>query len=321
MANISEIARLAGVSTATISRVINRHPHVSESTRKKVIEIMEQLDYVPNGNAISLKKGATCLIGIVAVAFNPLFIRFIQAFTQPAEKQGFNITLFITNGQVEKELVALEMLKRKQLDAIVCVLRSNEWNVIESYTKYGPIVTWQRLENSSIPSVFMDQYEAYGIGLEHLYLKGYRKILSVYPISNGLNTKERMRAYADFIAKYKLTVEFPNFQDKIYVRDGEELARWWIAQTNRPDAIFCANDEVAAGFITQLRRTKFSVPGDVGIIGFDNTEVAHLLDLTTIHYPVDQQAENAFTIIQNMLDTTAKELIPLKYTLIERQST
>lgn len=132
MANISEIARLAGVSTATISRVINRHPYVSESTRKKVIEIMEQLDYVPNGNAISLKKGATCLIGIVAVAFNPLLIRFIQAFTQSAEKHGFNITLFITNGQVEKELVALEMLKRKQLDAIVCVLRSNEWKVIRS---------------------------------------------------------------------------------------------------------------------------------------------------------------------------------------------
>ncbi|PRA07842.1 MULTISPECIES: LacI family DNA-binding transcriptional regulator [unclassified Paenibacillus] len=321
MANIQEIARLAGVSTATISRVINGHPHVSESTRKKVIELIEQLDYVPNGNAITLKKGATCLIGIVAVAFNPLLIRFMQAFTQSAEKHGFNITLFITNGQVEKEMVALEMLKRKQLDAIVCVLRSNEWKVIESYTKYGPIVTWQRLENSYIPSVFMDQYEAYRIGLEHLYLKGYREILSVYPISNGLNTKERMRAYADFITKYKLTVDFPNFQDKIYVRDGEELAKWWIAQTNRPDAIFCANDEVAAGFIAELRRSKFSVPGDVGIIGFDNTEVAHLFDLTTIHYPVDQQAENAFTIIQNMLDTTTKELIPLKYTLVERQST
>ncbi|MEC0128458.1 LacI family DNA-binding transcriptional regulator [Paenibacillus pabuli] len=322
MANIQEIARLAGVSTATISRVINGHPHVSESTRKKVIELIEQLDYVPNGNAISLKKGATCLIGIVAVAFNPLLIRFMQAFTQSAEKHGFNITLFITNGQAEKELVALEMLKRKQLDAIVCVLRSNEWNVIESYTKYGPIVTWQRLENSNIPSVFMDQYEAYCTGLEHLYSKGYRKILSIYPMPNGLNTKERMRAHSDFVLKYGIPAEkFPVFQGKTLVRDGEELARWWISQINRPDAVFCANDEVAAGFITVIRRLGFSVPGDVGIIGFDNTEVAHLLDLTTIHYPVDQQAENAFTIIQNMIDTTTKELIPLNYTLVERQST
>ncbi|SFF45167.1 substrate-binding protein-like domain-containing protein [Paenibacillus algorifonticola] len=130
-----------------------------------------------------------------------------------------------------------------------------------------------------------------------------------------------MRAYADFVVEYKLTVEFPNFQDKIYVRDGEELARWWIAQTNRPDTIFCANDEAAAGFITEIRRAKFSVLGDIAIIGFDNTEVANLLDFTTIHYPVDQQAENAFLILQNMLHSTDKTLIPLEYTLIERHTT
>ncbi|MBD8836928.1 MULTISPECIES: substrate-binding domain-containing protein [unclassified Paenibacillus] len=84
--------------------------------------------------------------------------------------------------------------------------------------------------------------------------------------------------------------------------------------------IRCFN-EVAAGFITELRRSKFSVPGDVGIIGFDNTEVANLMDLTTIHYPVDQQSENAILILQNMLHSTDKTLIPLEYTLIERLTT
>lgn len=322
MANIQQIARLADVSTATVSRVINGHPHVSDSTRQRVLGIMAQLDYVPNANAISLKKGATQLIGMIATSFSPLLIRFVHTFTLAAEKYGFNITLFITNGESEKELVALEMLRRKQLDALVCVLRSNEWDVIESYTKYGPIVTWQRLQNKNIPSVFMDQYQAYWMGLEHLYSKGYRKILNIYPTTKGLNTKERMRAYSDFVKKHNIMVdEFPNFQDKTSVGDGEELAKWWLSQRNRPDAIFCSNDEVAAGFVTVLRRFGFSVPGDVGVMGFDNTEVAHLLDLTTIHYPVDHQAENAFIIIQNMLESTSHKLITLEFRLIERNST
>ncbi|WP_028588836.1 LacI family DNA-binding transcriptional regulator [Paenibacillus massiliensis] len=322
MPNIQQIARMAGVSTATVSRVLNNYPYVSETTRQKVLMIMEQLDYVPNGNAITLKKGATHLIGIISVTFSPLLISFLDAFNLAAEKYGFNITLFITNGDAGKEHVALEMLKRKQLDALVFVLRTNEWEVIESYTKYGPIVTWQRLENERIPSVFMDQYDAYATGLEHLYAKGYRNILNVYPMSTGLNTLERRRAYADFAHRRQITADdFPLFQDKTSTRDGEELASWWIAQTHRPDAIFCATDEVAAGCITALHRMRISAPGEVGIMGFNNTEVAHLLDLTTIHYPVQQQAENAFVIIHNMLNDRQEAVAPLEYRLIERHST
>lgn len=96
------------------------------------------------------------------------------------------------------------MFKRKQLDAIVCMIRSNEWDVIESYTRYGPIVTWQRLQNEYLPSVFMDQFHAYWTGLEHLHSKGYRKILSIYPTSKGLNTEVRIRAHSEFIIKHKL---------------------------------------------------------------------------------------------------------------------
>lgn len=322
MANIKEIARRAGVSTATVSRVLNGHPYVSGSIRARILEIISEVDYVPNANARSLKNGSTRLIGIIAISLSPLLLNFIRAFTEFAQQYGFNITLFMTNGDMDKELVALEMLRSKQLDALVCVLRANDWEVIEAYTKYGPIVTWQRLQSEKIPSVFMDQYQAYMMGIEHLYTKGYRRILSIYAMSKGLNTKERIRAHADFVAKYDIPDHgFPQFQDKASAEDGEELARWWAAQTNRPDAIFCSTDEVAAGAVTELRRRGFAVPGDVGVMGFDNTGVAHLLDLTTIHYPVDLQAENAFLLIQNKLTQSDLELHSLEYRLIERSST
>ncbi|MMZ43478.1 Catabolite control protein B [compost metagenome] len=155
MANIQEIARLVGVSTVKVSRVINNHPYVNETKRKKVLEIIEQLDYVPNSSATSLKKGMTRIIGMIVGTYTLLSSSFIQAFNGTAQKYGFNIMLFITNGESEKELVALEMLRSRQLDALVCIQRSNEWSVIESYYKYGPIVTWQRLMSDTIPSVFM----------------------------------------------------------------------------------------------------------------------------------------------------------------------
>lgn len=322
MANIQDIARLAGVSTATVSRVLNSKKNVNDTTRKRVLEIMKQLDYVPNANAISLKKGETHLIGIITIAFSPIIVNFVRAFTMIAEKNGFTISLFITNGQPERELIALEMLKRKQLDALVCLIRSNEWNVIESYTHYGPIVTWQRLHSEKLPSVFMDQFQAYWNGLEHLYNKGYRKILSIYPMSVGLNTKERFRAHTKFFKQYGLAeTNFPHFEDKISVHEGEEIAEWWMQQQDRPDAIFCANDEVASGITTVLHRSGVSVPGDLGVMGFDNSILAHLLDLTTIHYPIDQQAENAFIILQNQLIKSNCNLHSLEYQLIERSST
>jgi len=321
MTNIREIARLAGVSTATVSRVINDHPYVNEEKRQKVLEIIRRLDYVPNSSATSLKKGMTRIVGVVSGAYTTSSTPFIQAFNIIAQQHGFHVMLFLTDNDCGKELVALEMLRSKQLDALVCLHRANEWPIIESYTKYGPIVTWQRLVSEHIPSVFMDQYQGYMLGLEHLYARGYRRIMNVYS-SKGLNTPQRMRAYDDFSKKYRLDDSgFPDLHGKVSITDGEHIARWWLEQTDKPDAIACSNDDVAAGLLTELKRAGVSIPGEVAIMGFDNNNLARLLDLTTVHYPSDQQAENAFAILLDRLGQQAPALHTLEFELIERAST
>lgn len=170
MANIQEIAKLAGVSSATVSRVINKRDYVSDETRKRVQTIIDKLDYVPNINAVSLKKGATKLIGMVIPSFTDSLNVFLKSFTMIAQKHGYNVTLFMTRIDPDKELEALEMLRQKQIDALVLVIRSNDWKTIEHYTKYGPIVTWQRVESEKIPSVFMNQYDGYTLGL-NIYMQ------------------------------------------------------------------------------------------------------------------------------------------------------
>ncbi|MHC5252605.1 LacI family DNA-binding transcriptional regulator [Listeria kieliensis] len=322
MANIQEIAKRAGVSSATVSRVINQRDYVSEETRKRVQMVIDELDYVPNLNAVSLKKGATKLIGLVAPIFQDSPGIFMQNFTNAAQEHGYNVTLFTTNGKREKELEALEMLRRKQIDALVLVIRQNEWDVIEPYTKYGPIVTWQRVEHKKIASVFMDQYEGYTLGLEHLYERGYRRICNIYGFTSGLNTQSRMQAYADFCKRHNLDPhEVKHFYGMGTRAQGEELVHFFKKTANKPDAFFTPNDYLAAGIVSEARRQELRVPADFAVCGFDDLEVAHLFDMTTIHYPVDKQALNAFTIIHNELQQANQKLIPLKFYLVERKTT
>ncbi len=219
---------------------------------------------------------------------------FIQAFNGTAQKYGFNVMLFITNGESEKELVALEMLRSRQLDALVCLQRSNEWGVIESYCIWSHRHMAAAYERHN-PLSLHGSVSGITLGLEYLYARGYRSIMNVFS-SKGLNTPERIRAYRDFAAIYRLGLHvFLDLHGKVTIRDGEQVARWWIGQDNRPD--------------------------DVAILGFDNTHLAHLLDLTTVHYPVDKQAENAFSIILSMSGHSAPNLHLLEFELIERKST
>lgn len=323
MANIQDIAKLAGVSAATVSRVVSGRGYVSDETRARVQEIVDQLDYAPNRNAVSLKKGKTMMLGIVALTFDNSMGVFLRSFSMAAQEDGYNVTVFVTNGSKERELEALEMLRHKQLDALVFVLRLSPWDVIEKYAKYGPIVTWERVELQKVASVFMDQYDGYMLGLEHLYAQGYRRIVNIYGRMSGKNTRGRMRAFADFCEKYGLNPnEMEHFYNKGRITHGEEIAHWWSAQDVKADAILCPTDYLASGFIAEARRIGIRIPEDVAVVGFDDTNnVARLFDMTTIHYPIDLQAENAFRIISNRLDDKDEPLQHLEFTLVERKTT
>lgn len=95
---------------------------------------------------------------------------------------------------------------------------------------------------------------------------------------------------------------FTHFYNLNTIEAGEKMAHWWGEQTDKPDVFACSTDYLAAGLLTEARRLDVSVPDQFAVVGFDNTEISHLLDLTTIHYPIDKQAENAFTMIRNTLE-------------------
>ncbi|OMD64955.1 transcriptional regulator [Paenibacillus odorifer] len=322
MSTLDEIAKLSGFSKATVSRVLNDSPHVSKETREKILAIMKETDYVPNRNAISLSKGQTQQIGMITLDLNELILCFMNSFVEISGHYGYQTIIYTTGGDKQKELQAFEDLKQKRVDALLILTAVNDKNVITSYCKYGPIVSWQRMDHPEIPSVAMNQYDGYALALEHLIERGYTRIANAFGRPSSINTQSRRLAYEQIMTKYNLPIVEKWYYSTIYgIRDGEQLVRTLIGQPDQPDAILCSNDLVAVGVLSEARRQQLDVPCDLAIIGFDNSELSQTLGITTVRNPIAGQAENAFLLLAPTLLGLDMELQPLSFQLIERETT
>ncbi|MFD1776092.1 LacI family DNA-binding transcriptional regulator [Paenibacillus rhizophilus] len=322
MSTLDEIAKLSGFSKATVSRVLNHSPHVSPETREKILAIMEETDYVPNRNAISLSKGQTQQIGMITMDLSELILRFMNGFVEISGRYGFQTIIYTTGGDKQKELQAFEDLKRKRVDALLILTSVNDTNVISSYCKYGSIVSWQRMDHPEIPSVAMNQYDGYALALEHLIERGYTRIANAFGRPSSINTRSRRLAYEQLMAKYSLPVNEKWYYSSIYsIRDGEQVVKSLMERTDRPDAILCSNDLVAAGVLSEARRQRLDVPRDLAIVGFDNSELSRTLGITTVRNPISGQAENAFLLLAPSLLGRNMELQPLSFSLVKRETT
>ncbi|OZQ63971.1 transcriptional regulator [Paenibacillus sp. VTT E-133280] len=322
MSTLDEIAKLSGFSKATVSRVLNDSPHVSKETREKILAIMKETDYVPNRNAISLSKGQTQQIGMITLDLNELILCFMNSFVEISGHYGYQTIIYTTGGDKQKELQAFEDLKQKRVDALLILTAVNDKHVITSYCKYGPIVSWQRMDHPEIPSVAMNQYDGYALALEHLIERGYKRIANAFGRPSSINTQSRRLAYEQIMSKYNLPVLEKWYYTTIYgIQDGEQLVKTFMGQPEPPDAILCANDLVAVGVLSEARRQKLDVPRDLAIVGFDNSKLSKTLGITTIQNPIAGQAENAFLLLAPALLGLDMELQPLSFQLIERETT
>lgn len=322
MPTIQDIAKLAGVSSATVSRVINSSGYVGEETRSRVKQAIKELKYTPNRNAQYLRRGTTKNLGIISTQFNDTAVARINPFIELAHEAGYTSTLFATNGDKERELAAFDMLKSKQLDGIFLIYRANEWETLEEYTHYGPIVTLHSIDSQVITSVFIDHYKGYEMTLDYIWKTGCRNILNLYSTTYGLNTKRRIQAYKDFCAKHDL-IPHPTepFLEITRTHDAERIVEWFHNQTVKPDAIVAHSDTIAAIVASRLKMLGYQIPEDVSIVGFDNLQISDLMNITTIDYAIDEQGKNACRLLINALQKSTDPLFPLEFKLIERKTT
>lgn len=295
MATIKDLARMAGVSVTTVSRVLNDHPYVREDKRKAVLEAIGQTGYEKNLNAVHLKTGKTQLIGVVLpFSDHPYFARLLKGIAKQAFVHHFKLVLIQTDYQTEREKDALQMLRQKQIDGLIICSRSCELSLIKSYKQYGPIVVCEKVPEE-LSSSYVDHYQAFQDALSYLYEEGHTRIGYSVTRVDGTSSKNRNAAYRDFLAARKLQYRADNVFDKmLYFEDGEKIVKKLLRIEDPPSAMIITSDHVAAGVITYANKIGLRIPEELAIIGFDDLPMARMMGITSMHLPLEEMGEHLF---------------------------
>ncbi|ENQ3113575.1 LacI family DNA-binding transcriptional regulator [Bacillus tropicus] len=324
MANIKDIAKMAGVSVTTVSRVLNDHPYVSEEKRKAVIEIVEKLNYSQNANAVHLSKGKTNIVGVILPYINhPCFDAMVGGMMEVALAHNYRVLLCQTNYNKKEEMKSLHMLKTKQLDGLIICSRANEWETIEPYASYGTIVACEDNDISNISSVYTNHSAAFQLGMDYLIEKGYKKIGYCTGRKLGPSSQKRFDVYTQQLQSIDEEVnEEWIFTECFTLEDGVKVAHKLKELQHLPEALIVAGDEVAIGVMTEAEKLGIQVPEDLAIIGFDNQPISQVLQLTTIDQNLNEIGRKAFEMFyrQTSDESSKQEKVEIPYELVERST-
>ncbi|GAB6563822.1 LacI family DNA-binding transcriptional regulator [Bacillus mobilis] len=324
MANIKDIAKMAGVSVTTVSRVLNDHPYVSEEKRKAVIEIVEKLNYSQNANAVHLSKGKTNIVGVILPYINhPCFDAMVGGMMEVALAHNYRVLLCQTNYNKKEEMKSLHMLKTKQLDGLIICSRANDWETIEPYASYGAIVACEDNDISNISSVYTNHSAAFQLGMEYLIEKDYKKIGYCTGRKLGPSSQKRFDVYKQQLQSIDEEVnEEWIFTECFTLEDGVRVAHKLKEMQHLPEALIVAGDEVAIGVMTEAEKLGIQVPKDLAIIGFDNQPISQVLQLTTIDQNLKEIGKKAFEMFYRQIsdESSKQEKVEIPYELVERST-
>ncbi|PFS67936.1 LacI family transcriptional regulator [Bacillus cereus] len=324
MANIKDIAKMAGVSVTTVSRVLNDHPYVSEEKRKTVIEIVEKLNYSQNANAVHLSKGKTNIVGVILPYINhPCFDAMVGGMMEVALAHNYRVLLCQTNYNKKEEMKSLHMLKTKQLDGLIICSRANDWETIEPYASYGAIVACEDNDISNISSVYTNHSAAFQLGMDYLIEKGYKKIGYCTGRKLGPSSQKRFDVYKQQLQSIDEEVnEEWIFTECFTLEDGVRVAHKLKEMQHLPEALIVAGDEVAIGVMTEAEKLGIQVPEDLAIIGFDNQPISQVLQLTTIDQNLKEIGKKAFEMFYRQIsdESSKQEKVEIPYELVERST-
>ena len=328
MATIKDVARLAGVSVATVSRVINHSPKASDGSREAVLSAMQHLQYHPNANARALAQQSTETLGlIVADVSDPFFGAMVKAVEQVAYATG-NF-LLIGNGyhNVDKERQAIEQLIRHRCAALVVHAKMLPDDELQSLMKQipGMVLINRTLAGFEQRCVALDDRYGAWLATRHLIQSGHQRIAILCSNHGISDASDRLQGYLDALQEHNIPVD-----DKLIAYaepdeiGGEQAMADLLGLGRSFTAVTCYNDSMAAGALSVLSDNSIDVPTDISLVGFDDVLISRYLRprLTTVRYPVvamaNQAAQLALALANNQpLPETTHMFSP---TLVRRHS-
>lgn len=303
MTTIYDVARMAGVSTSTVSHVLNGTRYVSDDTKQRVHLAVEQLRYRPNSLARGLVRQETQTIAlIVADNVNPFFAELARAIEDYGFDIGYNVILCNSDRNSAKELAYLDMLISKRVDGIVYTTMSAHLDQLQVLLDNKiPFVTFER-EYEQIDAVLLDNVEAGYTATKHLLDLGHRRIACICGPDAKTRSNARLLGYEQALTEAGISLDPNLIQAGAWTcESGQQCTQYLFELPSPPTAIFACNDMMAIGSLTFLHEQDMRVPEDVSVIGHDNIALSSFTcpPLTTIATPI---AEVGQRLSQLLLD-------------------
>ncbi len=333
MSTIYEIAKIAGVSPTTVSKVINNYPDVSDKTRARIQKILNEENFLPNAQAQFLSTKRTWTLGIVyfedlGVGLNhPFFSAVLEAFKKQADKHGYSLLFGSKNDRLKNDTF-LEYFKYRSVDGIAIICTDpNDKETLELIESDFPIVVIDMF-NKNTSTVTSDNVEGCNLAINYLYDLGHRKIAHISGASYSDNWPSTIRkeGYIKAMNRLNLKILDGYIADGVNfdVSGGYKAMKDLLKLKERPTAVFASCDKIAIGAINAIKEVGLSIPEDISIIGFDDIELAKYITpkLTTIRQKCDEIGKTTVDLLVEQINQKAKlkinKIIPVE--LMERDS-
>ena len=324
MPSIKDVAQTAGVSTATVSRVLADSSRVKEETRKRVLDAVEQLNYRPNLVARSLRAQKSTRIGLVVSDIrNPFFTAISRAVEDSAYAQGYSVLMCNTDENPEKEELYLNVMHDENVAGIIFSPTQQFSARLSSFKSKIPFVIIDRAVSAQhTDMVLLDNVAAAYELTNHLIENGYRKLAGLF--GNASTTgKERNKGFRKALSDHQLEPVAEYFISP-RIQPGYESTLALLDQAQRPDALFTSNSLLTAGAFQAVRDRKLRVPHDLALVGFDETTWGALVDppITLIAQPTEEIGRTATELLFQRIaePTRSPKTVILKGTLMARGS-
>jgi len=307
--NLDAVAQKAGVSTSTVSRVLNNLEIVKTSTRSRVLKAAEELNYHPNLHARSLARGKSRILGIIVSNMeNPFFLDIYRTLESDAHDSGLQVVVANTDYRSEQLLASVQLMIGLRVAGLAVIVSEMEEHLIQTVAgsripaAFYDVGTPQK----NITNIRVDYRKGIKKTVSYLNALGHRRMAFVGHHSTLGPISERRKTFLESVHRCSPSAEAKIFAGPDSLDGGRQAARELLESGFRPTAILCVNDFMAVGVMRELREEGLQIPRDVSVTGFDNIKLAEFCSppLTTVHIPREQIGH---IIFDNVLGDGAAE--------------
>jgi len=327
-ANILDVAARAGVSPATISRVLNKTAKVSPELTKRVLTAVAELNYTPDPFAYGMRTKKTRTIGlIISDITNPFFPEMTRGIEDYIRSKGYSLILCNTGSNIEKGKGYVHLLVSRGIDGIIFTsLRIGKEEILSVLKENIPcILVGRKAEGiEGLSYIVTDNYKGGGIAAQYLFELGHRRFVHISGSLDNSAGKERLKSFIDTLKGKGIKEEdIQIIKGNFKMEGGYKAAKEVLMLKPLPTAIFFANDAMAIGALQRFWEERISIPDTFSIVGFDNIKISGLVapPLTTVSQEIYRLGELAAQELISFIEGNREKVrIILEPTLVERKS-